>query len=115
EAVAPLERSVQGQGRQSSHYLGILGVASARAGWRNDALRVLKELEARSASDLVTPFDLAHLYLAFGDTTRSLDWLERGVERKDSWLPTVKAWPWFESLESNPRYLDLVRRMNLPW
>ena len=115
EAIGFLERSLQQPGRQSAHYLAILGVAYAGGNRRPDALRILADLRSRSSEDLVSGFDMAHLSLALGDRDQALTWLEHSLERRDTWLPELLAWPWFESLESIPRYQEIVRIMRLPW
>jgi serine/threonine-protein kinase len=115
EAIGYLERSLEGQSEQSSHYLAVLGSALARAGRREDALGILNELGVRLERGLVSAFDLAHLHLALGSEREALDWLERGYAGKDLWFPELLAWPWFDSLRSHPRYQALVRRMKLPW
>jgi hypothetical protein len=53
-----------------------------------------------------------HLYA--GDYERTMDWLERSFEVHDPGLPYVATDPIFDSLHSDPRFQDLLRRMNLP-
>ena len=115
EAIEYLERSLQQPGRQSAHYLAILGVAYAGEKRRPDAMRIHAELSRRVGEDLVSAFDMAHLSLALGETDQALIWLERSFGRRDTWLPEMLAWPWFESLKSTPRYQEIVRKMRLPW
>ena len=115
EAIAYLERSIRQPGQQSSHYLAIMGAAYARGNRRPDAIRIQAELTRRAGEGLASAFDLAHLSLALGDENQALTWLERGYERRDYWLPEMLAWPWFDSLKSNTRYQEIVRKMGLPW
>jgi serine/threonine-protein kinase len=115
EAVTFLEQSIARPGAQSSHYLAMLGIGYARANRRADAVNVLSRLDERVAQDLVSAFDMAALQLALGAKDQALVWLERGYERKDYWLPELKAWPWFDSLKGELRYQDLLRKMKLPW
>jgi len=115
DAVAYLERSVLRQGDKSSHYLAMLGSAYSRAGRQVEARKILNELELRSKQDLVSAFDMASLHVALADEEQALNWLERGYAQKDLWLPEMTAWPWFDSLRSEPRFQDLLERMKLPW
>ena len=118
EAIRELERSVELSGQflgvPSSHYLAILGCAYARANRREDAVQILKELKQRSRRSLVSAFDLASLRTALGENEQALADLEHGYEQRDIWLVELKAWPWFNSLRDNPRFQDLLRRMNFP-
>jgi len=115
EAVTFLEQSIARPGAQSSHYLAMLGIGYARANRRADAVNVLSRLDERVAQDLVSAFDMAAFHLALGAKDQALAWLERGYERKDYWLPELRAWPWFDSLKGEPRYQELLRKMKLPW
>ncbi|MEX1140417.1 MAG: protein kinase [Bacteroidota bacterium] len=112
EAIAPLEKSSELS--STSHYLAILGCAYARANRKQDASRVLNDLQRRSTQGLVSAFDMASLYLALGEREQALTWLEQGFEQRDVWLIELKAWPWFDSLRDDPRFQDLLRRMNFP-
>ena len=51
--------------------LAALGCAYANAGKRNEALKVLKQLEDVSSREYVSTYDLALLFLALGDTDRA--------------------------------------------
>lgn len=115
EAIAYLERSLQQPGRPSSHYLAIMGAAYAQGNRRPDAIRIQAELSRLGGEGLVSAFDMALLSVALGDANQALTWLERGFERKDYWLPDMRAWPWFDSLKSTARYQEIVRKMQLPW
>ena len=115
DAVAYLEKSIQRPGEQSSHYLAMLGAAYARAGRKQDAGRMLAELNRRESNGLVSAVDMAVLHAALGDDGQALTWLERGYTQKDYWLPDITAWPWFDYLRSNSRYKQVLANMKLPW
>ena len=115
DAVTYLERSLQGPGDKSSHYLAMLGAAYARAGRANEARSILEELNQRVSDGLVSDFDMAAFHVALGDGDRALAVLERGYARRDYWLPEMTAWPWFDSLRTNSRHQELLRKMNVPW
>ncbi|HSR15199.1 MAG TPA: protein kinase [Gemmatimonadales bacterium] len=112
DAVEYLEPSVRGPGEQSAHYLAILAAAYARAGRGEEARRILTTLDQRAGQDLVSPFDMALVHLALGADAEALDWLERGYALRDVWLLEMTAWPWFDALQSNPRFQSLLRRID---
>jgi len=57
---------------------------------------------------------VAQHYLFAGDSARALDWLEQAFEDRDPDLPFIFCRPNFDPVRSNPRFQDLLRRMNLP-
>ena len=92
----------------------MLGCAYARANRRQDALRLLGQLQHRSDKGLAPAFDMASLYLSLGEKERALAWLERGYEQRDTWFMQLKAWPWFDSLRSDRQFQDILRRIHFP-
>jgi len=54
------------------------------------------------------------LFAAAGEHDRALDWLERGFEIRNPNMPGIGFSPVFDSLRDDPRFQDLLRRMNLP-
>ena len=62
----------------------------------------------------MAPVDVALLYARAGDTEHALDWLERAYEARHPDLPYASSAPWYDGLRGEPRFRDLLRRMNLP-
>ncbi|HEX9723040.1 MAG TPA: tetratricopeptide repeat protein, partial [Vicinamibacteria bacterium] len=56
----------------------------------------------------------ARLYARVGDHDRTLEWLERAYEEHHDRLVLLKVEPVFAALRSDPRFVDLVRRVGLP-
>jgi tetratricopeptide (TPR) repeat protein len=61
----------------------------------------------------VSPFDIASLYASAGKNDRAFEWLERAFEARDPNTPFL-GYPVFDSLRNDPRFKDLLRRLNLP-
>jgi serine/threonine protein kinase/Tfp pilus assembly protein PilF len=59
------------------------------------------------------PYRIALFYLWAGDYSRSIDWLEKAFEMRNQNLPYFFK-PYYDPLRSDPRFQDLLRRMNLP-
>jgi TolB-like protein/cytochrome c-type biogenesis protein CcmH/NrfG len=59
-------------------------------------------------------FHLANLYIHAGDRAHALEWLERAYELRDPNIPYLPAGPQWDSVRSDPRFQDLVRRIGLP-
>jgi len=92
---------------------GVLDRTYAANGYAAAMGRAAELLVERSRGSFVLPTDIATTYLSAGDPEQALAWLERGYEVHDPNMPYL-GWPWYDSLRSEPRFKDLVRRMNLP-
>ncbi len=54
---------------------------------------------------------MTHGYL--GEKDQALEWLEQGYDIRAGDIWGLKVYPWFDPLRSDPRFTDLLRRMNL--
>jgi len=70
-------------------------------------------LETRSRTTFVLPTEIANWYCYAGDGERCLYWLERAYEVRDPNLPYL-WYPDYDSVRSDPRFRDLLKRMKLP-
>lgn len=52
-------------------------------------------------------------YAALGDSAQALTWLEKAYEDRDTWLVSIKIDPIFDGIRSDPRFVSLLRNMNL--
>ncbi len=48
------------------------------------------------------------------ENDEALAWLERAYQDRNPWLPFMQVEPRLDPLRSDPRFQDLVRRMNFP-
>jgi len=76
--------------------------------------RAAAALEERSRTLFVSPSDIAMLCAYAHEYGKALDWLERGFEARDPTLPYLNLLVNDPLLRSDPRFQDLLRRMNLP-
>jgi serine/threonine-protein kinase len=93
--------------------LAQLAHAQARAGNRATAERLLAELRQRANKEYVSPFAFVYVYLGLDDKEQTFAWLERSYGLRSADMITLKVDPIFESLRSDPRFRDLLRRLNL--
>ncbi|MCK5376658.1 MAG: protein kinase, partial [Acidobacteria bacterium] len=88
-------------------------------GGHEGAQRAIADLLAarHEASGGVIRPGLAHnvalSYLDAGDHDLAIDWLEKAYEERDPAMPFLTM-PLWDPLRSNPRFQDILRRMNLP-
>ena len=92
-----------------------LGHAYAIAGRRADAQRVLDQLLALSKQKYVPAPSVAVIYGGMGYKDKAFEWLENAyIERSlGSTFVNLKVNPQFDPLRSDPRFADLLHRMNL--
>ncbi len=60
------------------------------------------------------PRMISKQYLCVGDYDKAIEWLEKAYEVHHPGLPYVGFDPRYDPLRSDPRFQDLMRRMNLP-
>jgi tetratricopeptide (TPR) repeat protein len=89
-----------------------LGYTYAITGRRVEAGEILKELRQRSRGGYVSPYITAAIYAGLGEKDSAFKWLEKAYEEHD-WMQ-LKLDPFLDSLRSDPRFQELLRRMNLP-
>jgi len=68
---------------------------------------------AFSKQTYIAPYYIAMMYSFAGDKENTIEWLEKAYEMKDPMMPYISAFT-FDLLDGDPRYQDLLRRMNLP-
>ncbi len=113
EAIASARRAVELSNR-SGVTLGDLGFVLASVGEKEEARGVLRELEAKYASKEANGSYVAMVYVGLGEIDKAFEWLEKEFERRSSQLPMVRWNLQFDSVRDDPRYKDLLMRMNLP-
>jgi serine/threonine protein kinase/tetratricopeptide (TPR) repeat protein len=86
----------------------------AQSGFRGAMRRAADVLVARFRKGYVSPEQIATLYMYAGENAQALAWLEKGLEVRDPIMPYVDLYVVFDTLHSDPRYQDLLRKMNLP-
>jgi len=114
EALAELRKSVELTSERDRWAHATLAYGYALAGRRTEALAILKELETKYERHEALGQDLAAVYLGLGDKDNAFAWLEKDFQAHSGLLARIRWQLPFESLRSDPRYADLLRRMGLP-
>ncbi len=86
----------------------------ARAGYRAANKRIAEVLQEQSKRGYIDPENIASAYAASDDKDKAFFWLEKAFAEKSDLLRIIKTAQTFDSLRFDPRYADLLRRMNLP-
>jgi TolB-like protein/class 3 adenylate cyclase/Tfp pilus assembly protein PilF len=107
EALAEAEKE-----KYPAYRLWGLALASHALGRKKDSDTNLEQLIEKFQAD--EPFAIAEVYAFRRQPNQAFEWLERAYKQPDSGLAEIKGEPLLKSLEYDPRYKDLLKRMRLP-
>ncbi len=94
--------------------LAHLAYADARSGNRTEALKLLDQILSASKRTYVSPYAMAYVYTGLDDNDKAFECLERAYIDRVSMMGLLRFDPLFKPLRPDPRFQDLVRRMNFP-
>jgi TolB-like protein/Tfp pilus assembly protein PilF len=114
EATAEFEKGLAASPGNTA-YLSGLGYTYAVAGRAAEAHKVLDQLNELSKQKYVQPRLRARIYVGLGDKDKAFEWLEKAYDDRSigSGFGIINTDPTFDPLRSDPRFQDLLRRMNL--
>jgi serine/threonine-protein kinase len=111
KAVALLTNTPVVSGDTSSARDAMLGIAYARMGKRDEALRQLQQIERPGASTL--NYTLATLSAAVGLNDKAMNYLEKAYANKETSILFVGVDPLLDPLKQDMRFQQLLSKMNL--
>jgi eukaryotic-like serine/threonine-protein kinase len=113
EALPEIEKAVV-LTRGAAMPMADLGYVRARLGQREEARRILQQL-AEAAKERYTPaLAFAVVHVGLGENDQALNWLEKAYEERFNRLAYLRREPVWDTLRPDPRFTDLLRRINLP-
>ncbi len=89
--------------------LGLIAHAYAKLGERDQALKLLAELQQVAAHRYVPFSTFAGIYMALGEKDKAIDYLERAY--RDRALSNIKVDPMLDPLRGDPRFEALVAKI----
>jgi serine/threonine protein kinase/Flp pilus assembly protein TadD len=114
KAVTESKKALHLAGGELSFLAGFLGYALAVAGRKVEAQEILRDLIGLSNVKYSEPFGIAAIHAGLGERDQALEWLQKSCDEMSPFVSMfLKVDPKFESLRSDPRFADLLRRMNL--
>jgi len=89
----------------------MLAYAYGVSGQHEEALKILAEQKRLAKQRYIATYNFAIIYTGLGDKDRAFECLNKAY---DEGMPLVQvpSRPMFDSLRSDPRYLELLRKMN---
>jgi tetratricopeptide (TPR) repeat protein len=112
EAVAETRTAIELN--EASAAKGYLGLWLARSGKRDEALKLLSELKQESTRNYVQSYTFVLIYIGLGDKEEALNWLEKDMLGHSELASTLAIAPELDGLRSEPRFKEMLKRMNLP-
>ena len=92
---------------------GALANSLARAGRRTEAQRVIDGMILDSRKTSLSQSDVAMGYVGLGDVEKAFEGLDKSFESNDEGILLLKTHPMFSPLRDDPRYKELLKRVNL--
>ena len=111
EAIQSVQRAVELQ--RSSYNLAQLALVHALAGQRDEAFKIIDEVQSLQQEEQLAPYEFALVYTALGDNDEAFKWLEKSYQEHSGWPFLIKVDPMAEALHSDPRYAPFLQRMGL--
>ena len=100
--------------RENSGVEADIGYVEALSGRRDEAQAVIDALKERSKRTYVSSYDLALVYCGLGLKDQTLECLLEAHNQRSDSLVYLQVDPRLDPLRSDPRFLDLARRIGLP-
>lgn len=114
QAIPEYQRGIELSEADTDPLAGVAH-ASAMAGKRIEAERILRELQIQSKTQYVSPYMIAVICAGLGKKNTAFEFLERAYKEKSPDLAYfLRADLRIDSLRSDPRFQDLLKRMNFP-
>jgi Flp pilus assembly protein TadD len=112
EGISDLQKAVE-LSRGSTGALGMLGYAYGITGDQAKAQQVLRKLKKMAQTRYVSPADLAMVEFGLGNKDQGFARLEQAYQDHSGFLVTLGTEPLLDRWRSDPRFVDLLRRVKL--
>ena len=112
-AISEMRLAVE-HSRRAPTYLALLAETYAVAGYHDEARQLLRDIQACSNQQYVTPYMIGRVYAALGRIDEAFGWLEAAYAEHAAWIVMLKRDPRLDKLRSDPRYHAVLQRINSP-
>ena len=109
-AIAEFQRAIELNGHSWALDAN-LAYAYGVSGHKVDALRIAGELERQNQQNGSLEANIALIHVGLGNADEAITWLDKAYG--DRFNPSIVVRPEFDSLRSDPRFKDLMRRLGL--
>ncbi|PWT88215.1 MAG: hypothetical protein C5B55_13490 [Blastocatellia bacterium] len=95
-------------------FVNVIAQAYAKQGKRTEAEQQISLLRELAKTRYVRSYYLASIYATLGDKDKAFAELERSFDERDCYLGRMSVDPFMDPLRDDPRFKNLLKRMNLP-
>jgi len=113
EAIVLNEQSLQTD-PMNQVFLRFAGYAYAKSGRRHEAEEMIRKFKDIAKTQYVMSYRVANIYAALGDKDKAFAELEKAFAEHDWELHRLKIDPLMDPLRDDPRFKELLKRLNLP-
>ena len=110
--AADLAMTMKKHGRPERAEALVAGYQKAKL--KGACAAVIEELKNESQREYVPPYDMARFYAGIGDRDHTFEFLEKAYAERSGLMEYIKLEDFFEPFHSDPRYIDLLKRMGMP-
>jgi len=93
--------------------LGTSSYIYARLGHTGQVLKILDQLLKMSEDQIVDPLYISWIYLGLNDWENTFYYLDQAYEGLSSYLPMIKVDSFYDTLHTDVRFRELLRKMGL--
>ncbi|HEX4594526.1 MAG TPA: protein kinase [Bryobacteraceae bacterium] len=112
EAISEMRKALD-LSEGDTNELAALGHTFAVSHQEGEAKKILDQLKERSQQTYVQPSLIAVIHAGMGDKNQAFDWLQKAYDDRSAGLLYLKVDPAFDSVRSDSRFLDVLRRVGL--
>src|SRR5207237_9498680 len=99
---------------EEKRYRAWLSWTCIRACWKyrrsaKDTRRVGRVIK----TNICSPVSIGLIYTSLGQNTQAFEWVEKAYAAQNEWMNWWKVAPEVDILRSDPRFTDLLKRLNL--
>lgn len=113
EAITDIEKGKRGAG-EGPWYWSAKARVYGQWGHQTQAHRALETLEEMNKRHPVDPAPLAWAHMGMGHREEALRWLGKAYEQHSNGLATLKVEPIYDPVRGDPRFIEIIRKMQFP-
>ena len=98
-------------GGKAPDVLASLAYVYVQAGKRNEATKILGQLQRAAKKEFVPAYDIALIFVALGKKKEAFEWFDKAVDELSSDMPFLGANLRIASLRGDPRFKKLLARI----
>jgi tetratricopeptide (TPR) repeat protein len=97
----------------SPGYESAMAIAYIRAGQKDKAIEIVKQIE-KYKDQWMYDTGIAEVYATLGEKDKAMEYLEIAYKLHGDFVPWIKYDFYYKPLLNDPRFQDIIKRLNLP-